>query len=997
MQPDVNSKGDAESDTMRESFPRGEGEAGNATLSGIPGGSPPVIAGRYQLLRAIGRGGMGVVYLAEDRTLRRHVAVKRLVARSNNLRIVQRRFLREAQTIASLAHIHIVTIYDISQDHHGNYIVMEYVAGPQPEDAAAGPPPPMNLERYVREHGPVPADMACDLVMKVCSALQYAHHRGIVHRDIKPSNLLLDGNLEPKLVDFGLARAIDMSRTEEITLDGALLGTPEYSAPEQWGDARRVDARADIYALAGVLFYMLSGKLPRYFRPQALPADLREVLAKGLAQRPDERFQSMDEFAAALHARHEPAPADAPAAVPVPAAPSPDPGTLTLAGLTAGIWTCPNCQQQNPEAAKYCTRCGVSGQQHCPVCHSEFRVGTAFCPNCGSDLQQAEEAAGIIMQVRNLMAGMEFESALNTLRQLPGEQPGEIQKLVRELHDTVLKRRNLLLELDGAVRTYNVDKAVRAASELKGLIPEDCISESADFDVVVKSGSLLDELRQQLVDAAARAREELNLQKFERCIQLLNQVFGEEVCAGVNDQLAQVQTTLNQTLTQAGLALGYNCLSRAREILEGVPAWKGGDLGDRRGRLAERCRESIEARVCALDELELLLRDNKYSEALRQIRGMARFRPPPSHSEVEPAADDRQAHYRIQEIDKVLLRRIADEVAVWVAENHWERVTDSLEALKGGEAATWREAGQKLRDATNREIVRRYNQAVGYERHGQYPQAEKAWLEFAEIPEDLVPANLIQFAEEFVARRDAYLLTRTERLLRRGGLLLLIPWLFYLWPLGRSLFQDIPEGAGAARVIGLALPAIAQLWLFILVYLAGHSRTLERLERKNLSWTRSPRLFCLLLLAALSPLSFCVVSGGLAALWASALLPGFERPAAFLLTAAGWFAVDLLRRADRHRLPWLGLGVSWCIVGGCGAFFWPASATTGAGHVELVWPALAIGHALLLAILAGLPRLFARRSRAALTEAFTETAAETKTETAKKDAGQGDDTPAAGA
>jgi serine/threonine-protein kinase len=262
-----------------------------------------LIGNRYEIVRAIGRGGMGVVYLAQDTKLNRYIAIKRLLISSKNRTNEQRRFLREAQTIASLGHIHIVNIYDIGQDEFGYYITMEYIGGPTLGDSSenVSPPSSVTLGDYVEKAGTLELKPAVALMVKICGAVEYAHHQSIIHRDIKPNNVLLTDHHEPKLVDFGLARSVSNAQTEAITLEGQFVGTPEYVAPEQLA-TNEVDGRADIYALGGLLWFMLTGKIPRYFRESLVPEELRPALVKALAHKPGERYQTVQELADGLNA-----------------------------------------------------------------------------------------------------------------------------------------------------------------------------------------------------------------------------------------------------------------------------------------------------------------------------------------------------------------------------------------------------------------------------------------------------------------------------------------------------------------------------------------------------------------------------------------------------------------------------------------------------------------------------------------------------------------------
>lgn len=260
--------------------------------------------GRYQVLDRVGRGGMGTVYRAIDESLQREVALKVLNAGLDDPDI-NRRFRTEAVTAARLSHPGIARIFELFE-HDGQWLLaMELVAGE-------------TLERVIAREGAIPVDRTVAIVSACLAALAHAHGLGVIHRDLKPANIMLTSSGDVKLMDFGLARALDSDR---ITQVGYMMGTPAYMAPEQvLGED--VDARTDLYAVGVILYRMLTGVLPitgdtpfavataqihtpptpvRMQRPD-VPAWLSSVIDRALSKSPAARFQTAGEFAAALEA-----------------------------------------------------------------------------------------------------------------------------------------------------------------------------------------------------------------------------------------------------------------------------------------------------------------------------------------------------------------------------------------------------------------------------------------------------------------------------------------------------------------------------------------------------------------------------------------------------------------------------------------------------------------------------------------------------------------------
>ena len=265
--------------------------------------------GHYRLRKKLGSGGMGEVYLAEHRLLKRPCALKRIHPKYLNNPEQVKRFKREVQATARLRHPNTVEIYDYGEAEDGTFFyVMEYLPG-------------MSLEEMVTRSGPLEAERVVHLLRQVCGALREAHRVGLVHRDIKPSNILVFPHGSPhdqvKLVDFGLVHTlgVDDDDREKITRDGLIVGTPEYMSPEQ-ASGGKLDGRSDLFSLGSVAYFLLTGKeifnrgnpmktlmavvgeeLPPLanFAP-ATPPDVLAIVARCLAKDPNNRFQSAGEL-----------------------------------------------------------------------------------------------------------------------------------------------------------------------------------------------------------------------------------------------------------------------------------------------------------------------------------------------------------------------------------------------------------------------------------------------------------------------------------------------------------------------------------------------------------------------------------------------------------------------------------------------------------------------------------------------------------------------------
>jgi serine/threonine protein kinase len=274
---------------------------------------PPELAAsrQYQVLRELGRGGMGVVYLAKNLRMDRMEVLKVVSKELLDKPGAAERFLREIRSAAKLSHDNVVKAYSSPEVGELLLFAMEYVEG---ED----------LSKVVKEHGPLPVANACFYIYQAAQGLQHAFEQGMVHRDIKPHNLILSRQGKKhvvKILDFGLAKATREKGTEhDLTGAGKMLGTPDYIAPEQTLDAASADIRADIYSLGCTLYYLLAGSPPfkgkslfeilqahmsteakplNEVRPE-VPAELAAVVAKMMAKEATQRYQKPIEVAQAL-------------------------------------------------------------------------------------------------------------------------------------------------------------------------------------------------------------------------------------------------------------------------------------------------------------------------------------------------------------------------------------------------------------------------------------------------------------------------------------------------------------------------------------------------------------------------------------------------------------------------------------------------------------------------------------------------------------------------
>lgn len=326
----------------------------------LPSGfRPPMLGDRYVVRRRIGRGGTSSVYVAYDIRLHTWRAVKVMHVASAADPDLRERFVLEAAALANLEHANIVRVVDVAHDVPMPYLVMEWLEG---GTAAA----------WVKQHGPMPIDLAIDVMLELTSALEFVHGHGVVHRDVNPRNLLIDRAGLCKLTDFGIARVSAQAQAISGDLDrhtteiGTVMGTDAYMAPEQRRDSAAVDARADLYAAGATMYTLLTGRLPPDLstlgaadpRIRFLPPLVAPLVVRLCSFRPNDRHADASELKKALirlrkrvppsdtRSRLVPPPASLPPHAPRTLEPA-DAETLTelvASGATTGTWDGPRAE-----------------------------------------------------------------------------------------------------------------------------------------------------------------------------------------------------------------------------------------------------------------------------------------------------------------------------------------------------------------------------------------------------------------------------------------------------------------------------------------------------------------------------------------------------------------------------------------------------------------------------------------------------------------------------
>jgi eukaryotic-like serine/threonine-protein kinase len=261
------------------------------------------LEGRFQILKELGRGGMGVVFQAYDKQLNEQVAIKMLSPLIQQEPEALERLRREVSAARRITHPNVIRIHDLSEAKGLHYVSMEYFAG-------------KSLKEYLREHGKLSAMEATQIAYQILDGVEAAHSQGIIHRDLKSQNVLINSNGHLKIIDFGLART---SYVDGMTATGLILGTPEYMSPEQVA-GKKADERSDIYSIGIILYELFAGRVPfkgetaigvgfqqlkddpqppRELNPQ-ISEQIQNVILKALEKSPEKRFANVAELRESL-------------------------------------------------------------------------------------------------------------------------------------------------------------------------------------------------------------------------------------------------------------------------------------------------------------------------------------------------------------------------------------------------------------------------------------------------------------------------------------------------------------------------------------------------------------------------------------------------------------------------------------------------------------------------------------------------------------------------
>ena len=365
---------------------------------------------RYKVEGTLGQGGMGAVVLATDTRLGRKVAIKRILGEAARNKTAMQRFLTEARSIAAISHPNVVQIYELGVAKDGPFLIIEYVEGGSLLDRCKA--------------APLTADEAVRMIGQVCDGLGRAHALGIIHRDIKPANVLLTKDGTPKLTDFGLAKA--EAADHQMTMTGAVMGTPDFMPPEQRRDAALVDHRSDLWSLAATLYQAVTGKSPKVIRLHELPSDLQPILSKALEDDKEARYQSAGEFREALlgigTAAKQPKHVKQPERID---------GVLQEG-------QCRACGTITSDLSKkFCRNpaCGASLRVPCLKCDTQIPVWDGVCGECGGNQpaildSRRGDLAAKQARAESLAREYDFPAALHLAAELSGQSHPDLADFV---------------------------------------------------------------------------------------------------------------------------------------------------------------------------------------------------------------------------------------------------------------------------------------------------------------------------------------------------------------------------------------------------------------------------------------------------------------------------------------------------------------------------------------------------------------------------------------
>lgn len=699
-----------------------------------------LVLGGCRLQSKLGEGGMGAVYRARHEGLDIDVAVKvlpRFLAERRPDFI--ERFQREARVAARLDHPNVVRVHNVGEQGGQHFLVMEFVEGE-------------SLKNRLDDKKKLDLDEALDIVQQVLLALDVAHEKGIIHRDIKPDNILLKttkssssqkGGLVAKLADLGLAKITsltDDSAKGGNTVSGVMMGTVDYMAPEQADDAKRVDTRADIYALGCTMFQMIAGQKPYTAEStiqlilkhmsaeipdlkvhrQEIPGELADMVKKMLAKSPSDRFQSAGEALQALEkirsksrigkAKEGEATAEE-APVPPPAA-----------ELKEGICPNPSCRRPNRLEAKWCAFCGTSMVEKCLKCGGDVRIGGTFCIHCGTNFLEERKVRDSIDKVRKFLQAKQPTNALTELQWLLSAHAQRTDVIeLKELADASVRRLAELREM--AAKAEESEDYESAKQSLEEALELSVYDES----IRAQLEALPERMRQrdinrmlteaQNVRDSKRPRAALEL--YDRILELeadqSQALAGRRTCERANKRVANLQKQLQQHTEQGELRQAVEVCRSILEvdIEEKETAALLAELEKRVGQVNQ-----------AMEEARRLAQAKKWDAAIEAWQAVQTLWP--ANPEIQQGLQT-----ALQARDQWSKR--IEEARRWTQEKELERAEQAL--VKALEVVDWPE-GQKLLEKIRADLARVGKLAQEARQRAQEKQWQpsiNAWKEVLEL------------------------------------------------------------------------------------------------------------------------------------------------------------------------------------------------------------------------------------------------------------------------
>jgi serine/threonine-protein kinase len=498
--------------------------------------------GKYEITGILGRGGMGVVYRAEDKRIGRLVAIKTLTEGFSGQPEMLERFYREAQA-GILQHPNIVIVYDLGDEDGVPFIVMEYVSG-EP------------LDKLISSGRQLTLIDKLSVIEQVCSALGYAHHRGVVHRDIKPANVIVQQDGQAKIVDFGIARVQGSSGEGGLTRTGNVIGTIHYIAPERL-KGRPFDGRSDIFSTGVMLYLLLAGQLPFTGEDMTVlqklvnephpplntflanyPPALDAIIDRSLAKDPEQRYATAEEFAADLHAL----------------------GEQLKKGQVSELFNDAErltAEQQFGRAREVLLQLVRIDPQH-----TGARQLFGIVQQNLARLQRAEQVRQLVAEADEAIASSRFAEALGSLDHAVQLDP-ENAELQTRLEGAKEKKRRydeigtLMSQADSLRERGDWTGAVNAVEKALGLDQNDTKIRAAyaEFQRQAKLAAQKEQIREML----GKAKQEITSRRFTGAIEILREV------GKIDPSLPEMETLLQTAVTGQEL-------ERRRKLIEQIQA-----------------------------------------------------------------------------------------------------------------------------------------------------------------------------------------------------------------------------------------------------------------------------------------------------------------------------------------------------------------------------------------------------------------------------------------